>query len=42
MLQKMKLQQKEMPLGKYQSVVFGLPKINTAINKDKNVLIKTT
>tara|TARA_B110000285_G_scaffold220595_1_gene272550 strand:+ start:726 stop:932 length:207 start_codon:yes stop_codon:yes gene_type:complete len=43
MLQKMKLQQMEMPEGKYSRKVFGLPKIKSNVGKaEKAVLIKTS
>jgi len=32
----------EMPEGKYNRKIFGLPKIKTTINKDKAILIKTS
>ena len=43
MLQKMKLQQMEMPEGKYSRKVFGLPKIKSNNSKaERAVLIKTS
>jgi hypothetical protein len=38
----MKLQQMEMPEGKYSRKVFGLPKIKSSVSKEKAVLIKTS